>query len=361
MNDFRFFIKNTYKKARCGVLHTAHGVINTPVFMPVGTNATVKGIKLEDIKNIGSQIILSNTYHLMLRPGIEAIKEFDGLHKFSSCDLPILTDSGGFQVMSLSNLTKITSEGVVFKSHIDGKKHFLSPKLSTEIQYYLGSDISMVFDICLASKKSYLDFVDSVNITTNWAEICRKSFNARRGYGQFGIVQGGVYKDLRKKSALEIKNYSFEGYAVGGLAVGEKQNTMLDIVDYTTDFLPFNKPRYLMGVGKPSDIINAVQRGIDMFDCVLPTRSARNAQAFTNVGTKNVTNAKYRFSKEKLDESCNCFVCSNHYLGYLHHLFKCKEMLGAMMLTHHNICYFHNLMKRIQDYIVNQKSFDFYY
>lgn len=333
---------------RRGRLHTAHGTIETPTFMPVGTQATVKAMTKDMVKATGSQIILGNTYHLMLRPGAEAIAELGGLHKFSGWDGPILTDSGGFQVMSLKGLRKISEEGVLFASHIDGSRHMLSPERSMEIQYLLDSNITMIFDECTPYPATHEQAKKSMELSCRWAERSKNSFIDRPGYGLFGIVQGSVYQDLREHSADKLVNIGFDGYAVGGLAVGEGQELMFSTLDYTTLLLPVDKPRYLMGVGKPSDIVGSVMRGIDMFDCVLPTRSGRNGQAFTRNGAINIKNSKYKLDDNPLDDKCNCYTCRNHSRAYLHHLIKAGEILGAMLLTNHNIHYYQDLMKSIR-------------
>lgn len=354
-----FTLKKNHKhsKARLGQVNTAHGVIKTPTFMPVGTAATVKAMRVEDLKTANSQIILSNTYHLMLRPGADIIEGMGGLHKFMNWNGPILTDSGGYQVMSLSKLRKIKDDGVEFKSHIDGSKHFLSPKTSVEIQHKLGSDITMIFDECTPYPASFEEAQKSMNLSLKWAQKSKDAYINRNGYGLFGIVQGGVYENLREQSAFELNKLDFDGMAIGGLAVGEGQKIMFEVLDYTADFLPQNKPRYLMGVGKPDDIIGAVKRGVDMFDCVLPTRSGRNGQAFTSNGTININNAKYRSLNESLDVNCNCNTCQNYSSAYLHHLFKAKEILGAMLLTYHNVYYYNTLLASIRQKIENDEEF----
>jgi queuine tRNA-ribosyltransferase len=359
MPKFSFEVKNTYKKARIGQIQTAHGVIDTPAFMPVGTNACMKCLKIDDIYTTGSQIILANTYHLMLRPGAETVNKLGGLHKFSNCKLPILTDSGGFQVMSLSKLNNIKDDGVMFKSHLDGSKHFLTPKLSTDIQYLLDSDITMVLDICTKEGATYEVAKRDVHLTNQWAKICRENFKSREGYGQFGIMQGNVFKDLRKISAEYLVNLDFEGYAIGGVIIGAQKETLFSTLDYAADLLPKHKPRYVMGIGAPEDIIGCVQRGADMFDCVLPARSARHGLVFTSTGKMNIKNAINFGNNQTLDETCLCFVCKSYTKGYLHHLFKCKEALGPMLLTYHNIYYYQSFMDRIRQYIKDGKAFDF--
>jgi len=355
----KFELKASHKKARTGILSTAHGDVRTPAFMPVGTRGTVKGMLPESVKTTGSDIILGNTYHLMLRPGAERVAKLGGLHQMMNWQGPILTDSGGFQVMSLSSLRKISEEGVLFNSHIDGSKHMLTPESSTEIQYLLDSDITMAFDECTPYPATFEQAKTSMELSSRWAVRSREAFKSRPGYGQFGIVQGSVYEELRGASAEKLIELDFEGYAIGGLAVGEGQEKMLKVLDYCPDFLPTHKARYLMGVGKPSDIIGAVARGIDMFDCVIPTRSGRNGQAFTREGTINIRNSKYADDTSPLEEGCPCPACTNYSKGYLHHLVKVGEMLGAMLMTWHNITYYQGLMERIREYIYQGKDFDF--
>ena len=351
MSKFSFNLKTTDGNARRGEVKTAHGTIQTPAFMPVGTCATVKAMKNDDVKKSGAQIILGNTYHLMLRPGAELIAQLGGLHKFMNWDKPILTDSGGFQVMSLAGIRKITDEGAEFSSHIDGSKHLLTPEYSMEIQHKLGSDITMIFDECIAYPASEQDARKAMNRSLAWAKRSKDAFIKRDGYGLFGIVQGVIYENLRKESALGLIDIGFDGYAIGGLAVGEGQELMFQTLDFTTPFLPQDKPRYLMGVGKPSDIIGAVARGVDMFDCVIPTRSGRNGQAFVKSGTINIKNAQYKNDSKPLEENCQCTACQNHSRAYLHHLVKSNEILGAILMTEHNIFYYQNLMQEIREAI----------
>jgi queuine tRNA-ribosyltransferase len=346
-----FTLKKTSNKARVGEIKTAHGNIQTPAFMPVGTRATVKGIKLKDVAKAGADIILGNTYHLMLRPGEDLIEKMGGLHNFMNWNKPILTDSGGFQVMSLSGLTKITEEGVMFSSHIDGKKYLLTPEYSMNIQHKLDSDITMIFDECVSFPATKERTAEAMERSLRWAKRSKNSFVKREGYGLFGIVQGGVFEDLRENSAKKLIEIGFDGYAIGGLAVGEGQKLMFDTLDYTVPFLPEEKPRYLMGVGKPEDIIGAVARGVDMFDCVIPTRSGRNGQAFTSQGVINIKNSKYASDKEPLDPECECETCKNYSKSYLNHLVKTGEMLGAMLMTEHNIHFYQNLIKKIRESI----------
>lgn len=316
--------------------------------MPVGTVATVKALKSCDVKESGAEIILGNVYHLMLRPGSELIEQLGGLHKFMNWNAPILTDSGGFQVMSLSKIRKISDEGVEFSSHLDGTKYFLTPERSVEIQHQLGSDITMVLDECVQFPASYEQAKEAMERSNIWAHRCKDLFKKREGYGIFGIMQGSVFPDLRKSSAEKLIEIGFDGYAIGGLAVGEKQEEMFAVLDYAADFLPEEKPRYLMGVGKPSDIIGAVARGVDMFDCVIPTRSGRTGQGFTWDGTVNIRNAKFRNDSKPLDEKCCCYACQNHSRAYLHHLVKANEILGAMLLSQHNIYFYQDLMREIR-------------
>lgn len=356
---FKFNIITKHNKARTGYIETAHGTIRTPAFMPVGTRGSVKAMLPESVKSTGSDVILGNTYHLMLKPGAEIISSFEGLHKFMNWHGPILTDSGGFQVMSLSDLRKITEEGVIFRSHIDGSKHMLSPERSTELQYLFGSTITMAFDECTPYPATFEQAKFSMELTSRWAERSRNSFIKRNGYAQFGIIQGGVYEELRKKSAKDLIKLDFEGYAIGGLAVGEGQKVMFSVLDFAPALLPEEKPRYLMGVGKPSDIIGAVERGVDMFDCVIPTRSGRNGQAFTKYGTVNIRNSKYANDSTPLESDCPCPACTNYSKAYLHHTVRVGEIIGSMLMTWHNIQYFQDLMSRIREYIEKGKDFDF--
>ena len=358
--EFSFNLKVQDNKARRGAIKTSRGEIQTPAFMPVGTAGTVKAIKTSDVEKSGAEIILGNVYHLMLRPTSELIEKMGGLHKFMNWSKPILTDSGGFQVMSLSQIRKISDEGVEFSSHIDGSKHFLTPEKSIEIQHQLGSDITMIFDECVEYPATYDKAKKAMERSIDWALRSKNAFKKRDGYGIFGIVQGSTFKDLREISAQKLIEIDFNGYAIGGLAVGEGQKEMFEVLDYCVDFLPQNKPRYLMGVGKPSDIVGAVARGIDMFDCVIPTRSGRTGQAFVRDGVINIRNAKYRFDEKPLDEKCGCYACKNHSRSYLHHLVKSKEILGAMILSEHNIFYYQDLMKEIREAVENKNFDDFH-
>lgn len=357
--EFKFEIHNTHGKARTGVIHTAHGQIRTPAFMPVGTRGAVKAMLPESVKQTDSDIILGNTYHLMLKPGAERVASLGGLRKFMNWQGPILTDSGGFQVMSLSELRKISEDGVEFRSHIDGSKHMLTPEYSTEIQHLLDATITMAFDECTPYPATRKEAEDSMNLTTRWAKRSRDAFKKRPGYAQFGIIQGSVYKDLRKESANSLVELDFEGYAIGGLAVGEGQFVMFEVLEYAPEFLPKEKPRYLMGVGKPEDIIEAVKGGIDMFDCVIPTRSGRNGQAFTKQGTMNIRNSRYADDKQPLEEDCSCYTCQNYSRAYLHHTVRVGEIIGAMLMTWHNIHYYQDLMRRIRARISAGKDINF--
>jgi queuine tRNA-ribosyltransferase len=350
-NMIKFKINAKDGKSRTGVVSTAHGEIRTPAFMPVGTAATVKAMMPESVKATGADIILGNTYHLMLRPTAERVAKLGGLHKFMNWDKPILTDSGGFQVMSLSQIRKITDEGVQFQSHIDGSRHMLSPERSMEIQHLLGSDIAMIFDECTPYPATHEVAAKSMRLSLKWAERSKNAYIKRDGYGLFGIVQGSVYEDLRAESAHQLQNIGFDGYAIGGLAVGEGQELMFGTLDYTIPMLPDDKPRYLMGVGKPTDLVGAVLRGVDMFDCVLPTRSGRNGQAFTRNGVINIKNAAYADDNSPLDSECLCPACKNYSRAYLNHLVKSGEILGAMLMTWHNLHYYQELMTGMREAI----------
>lgn len=330
--------------ARAGVIHTPRGNIRTPAFMPVGTAATVKAMMPESVRATGADILLGNTYHLMLRPGAERIDRLGGLHRFMNWERPILTDSGGFQVMSLAGLRKLTEQGVTFKSHIDGSKHELTPERSMEIQRLLGSDIVMCFDECPALPASDKAVAESMRLSMRWAERSKAAFGDRPGHALFGIMQGGVTPELREESAEALKAIGFDGYAVGGLAVGEGQEAMFGVLDYATGFLPEDRPRYLMGVGKPDDIVGAVKRGIDMMDCVLPSRSGRTGQVFTRHGVVNIKNARHQDDPRPLDEACTCPACRNYSRAYLHHVFRSQEIISSMLLTWHNLHYFQQIM-----------------
>ena len=358
LKNFAFKVLKKDKFARSGIIETHRGNINTPVFMPVGTQATVKACTIDDIKKTGSQIILSNTYHLMIRPGVERIKSAGGIHKFMNCDLPILTDSGGFQVMSLSKLNKIDREkGAIFNSHVDGKKFYLSPEESIRIQLGLNSDIVMIMDECPKKTSDYEIIKRSMELSLYWAERSKKAFGKNPHKAIFGIVQGGLFNDLRDKSLKDLLKINFDGYAIGGLAVGESQKEMFNVLDSLKEKLPIDKPHYLMGVGTPSDILGAVKRGIDMFDCVLPTRSGRTGLAFTWNGRINIKNNKYKNDNTSLDDNCNNLNLNKYSKNYLNHLFNTNEILGSMLLTLHNINFYQELMSSIRDNI-NKGSFD---
>ena len=361
LKNFAFKVLNKDKYARTGVIKTQRGNIHTPAFMPVGTQATVKACRIEDIKKTGSEIILGNTYHLMIRPGIERIKRAGGLHKFMNCDLPILTDSGGFQVMSLSKLNKIDREkGAIFNSHVDGKKFYLSPEDSIRIQLGLNSDIVMIMDECPKKTDDYNLIKESMDLSLYWAKRSKKAFGKNSHKGIFGIIQGGLFNDLRIKSLKELLKMDFDGYAVGGLAVGESQKEMFSVLDGIKDELPQDKPHYLMGVGTPSDILGAVKRGIDMFDCVLPTRSGRTGLAFTWEGRINIKNNKYQNDDTPLDKKCKNLDLNKYSKNYLNHLFNTNEILGSMLLTLHNINFYQELMTLIRQNIT-EGTFDEFY
>lgn len=345
--------------ARLGKVHTPHGTFETPIFMPVGTLATVKTMSPEELKEIGSQIILSNTYHLWLRPGHEIIKEAGGLHKFMNWDRPILTDSGGFQVFSLSALRKIEEEGVHFRNHLSGEKLFLTPEGAMEIQNALGSDIMMAFDECPPYPATYEYMLKSVERTSRWAERCLEGHKRPNDQGLFGIVQGGEYEDLRKKSAQDLVSLDFPGYAVGGLSVGEPKDVMNRVLEFTTPHLPADKPRYLMGVGSPDALIDGAIRGIDMFDCVLPTRIGRNGTCMTSTGRLVVRNAKYARDFRPLDENCDCHVCKNYTRAYIRHLVRCDETFGFRLTSYHNLYFLLKLMEQVRDAIRQDRLLDF--
>ncbi|MDR1694701.1 MAG: tRNA guanosine(34) transglycosylase Tgt [Lactobacillaceae bacterium] len=340
-------------KSRLGKLHTRHGVVDTPAFMPVGTCGTVKAMMPESVAATGAQILLGNTYHLMLRPGADLVEKMGGLHKFMNWDKPILTDSGGFQVMSLSGLRKLTEEGVTFKSHVDGKKFFLTPEESMKIQHKLDSNITMCLDECTPFPATYEEAKKSMEMSMRWAKRSKEAFVDRDGYGLFGIQQGSVFEDLRQQSADALREIGFDGYAIGGLAVGEGQEEMFKALDYAPGMLPEDKPRYLMGVGRPDDIVGAVLRGVDMFDCVMPTRSGRTAQAFTKYGALNIRNARHKEDDRPLEEGCDCPLCVNYTRAYIHHLQKCNEVLAVMLLTWHNIRYYQRLMQGLRNALAN--------
>ena len=348
---FQFTLNATDGKARTGVIDTPRGQIRTPAFMPVGTAATVKAMLPESVAATGADILLGNTYHLMLRPTAERIAALGGLHKFMNWPKPILTDSGGFQVMSLSKLRKMSENGVQFSSHIDGSKHLLTPERSMEIQKLLGSDIVMCFDECPALPATESEVAASMRLSMRWAQRSRDAFGDRPGHALFGIMQGGVTPELRAESASKLTQIGFDGYAIGGLAVGEGQEAMLGVLDYAPDMLPTDKPRYLMGVGKPDDIVGAVARGIDMMDCVLPSRSGRTGQAWTRRGQVNIKNARHQDDPRPLDEDCTCPACRSYSRAYLHHVFRAQEMISGMLLTWHNLHYYQQLMGGMRDAI----------
>jgi len=348
---FEFQVAATDGRARTGAISTPRGQIRTPAFMPVGTAATVKAMMPESVAATGADILLGNTYHLMLRPTAERIANLGGLHKFMNWQGPILTDSGGFQVMSLADLRKLTEEGVAFRSHIDGSKHMLTPERSMEIQALLGSDIVMCFDECPALPATDKAVEQSMELSMRWARRSKDAFGDRPGHALFGIQQGGVTQELRAASAEHLKEIGFDGYAIGGLAVGEGQEAMFGVLDYAPDMLPVDRPRYLMGVGKPDDIVGAVARGVDMMDCVLPSRSGRTGQAWTRRGQINIKNARHADDPRPLDEECGCPACRSYSRAYLHHVFRSQEMISGMLLTWHNLHYYQNLMGEMRDAI----------
>ncbi len=356
MSKFQILYRDN--SARVGKLVTKHGIVNTPIFMPVGTRGSVKAISSHDLYSIGAEIILGNTYHLYLRPGDELIKKLGGLHSFMAWHRPILTDSGGFQVFSLSPLRKITEEGVVFRSHIDGSKHLFTPQKVIEIQENIGSDIMMVLDECVPYGADYEYTKRSIQLTTKWAKT---SYQSRKNIDQllFGIIQGGFFNDLRKESAKQITDIPFDGYAIGGLSVGEPKDIMFDILSITTPLMPEDKPRYLMGVGKPLDILNAIDMGVDMFDCVLPTRNARNGTLYTSVGKINIKKKEYSTDDSPLDPACHCYTCTNFSRAYLRHLYTTKELLSYTLNTIHNLTFFLNLVKEARYFIKMGKFKEF--
>ncbi|NCB49508.1 MAG: tRNA guanosine(34) transglycosylase Tgt [Alphaproteobacteria bacterium] len=353
----RFNLKKQDKRARRGEVVTHHGSVQTPAFMPVGTVGTVKAMMPESVASTGAEILLGNTYHLMLRPGAERVASFGGLHKFMNWNKPILTDSGGFQVMSLSKLNKLTEEGATFRSHLSGEKFFLTPERSVEIQHLLDSNITMCLDECVKYPADKATVEKSMHMSMRWAKRCRQAFVERDGYGIFGIVQGGVFDDLRAESYSLLSQMGFDGYSIGGLAVGEPQSVMFDVLDKLTPHMDEKKSRYLMGVGTPSDIVGGVARGVDMFDCVMPSRSGRTGKVFTREGSLNIHNACHKDSHEPLDSKCSCPACRNYTRGYIHHLFKAKEILGPMLLTWHNIQFYQDLMKDIRQ-AIEEERFD---
>src|SRR6056297_2279141 len=356
---FGFELKATDGAARAGVISTPRGEVRTPAFMPVGTAATVKAMMPENVRATGADILLGNTYHLMLRPTAERIDRLGGLHRFMNWQRPILTDSGGFQVMSLAGLRKLSEDGVTFRSHIDGSKHALTPERSMEIQRLLGSDIVMAFDECPALPADRPRIEESMRLSMRWAARSREAFGDRPGHALFGIQQGGLEEDLRAESAEALRAIGFEGYAVGGLAVGEGQAAMFACLDYAPDQLPEDKPRYLMGVGKPDDIVGAVRRGVDMMDCVLPTRSGRTGQAFTRRGVVNIKNARHADDPRPLDEGCSCPACRGYSRAYLHHVFRAGEIIASMLLTWHNLHYYQELMAGMREAIAQDRFVEF--
>ena len=362
MSGFKYVLlqNDTDTQARRGRIYTQRGEIDTPTFMPVGTLGTVKAMLPEALEEIGAQIILANTYHLYLRPGHQLIQSLGGLHKFMHWDRPILTDSGGFQVFSLGALRKITEEGAAFQSHIDGSKHLLTPELSMEIQLALGSDIIMAFDECIPhpAERSYI--VDSTNLSARWAKRCRNVIPAGSDSALFGIVQGGMELDLRQQSVDQLQEIGFEGYALGGLSVGEETSLMYDIMEYSLPLLPVNHPRYVMGVGTPENLIEGVARGCDMFDCVMPTRNARNGVLFTSFGKISIKQARYRDDELPLDPDCGCYVCRNYSRAYLRHLYTSREILASVLNTHHNLYYYQQLMAGIRQALEDGCFSDFY-
>lgn len=353
---FQVLHQDSRCRARTGRLETGHGIINTPIFMPVGTNATVKAMRPEDLQEAGAQIILANTYHLYLRPGHRLVEQLGGLHRFMAWDGPILTDSGGFQVYSLAELRKITEEGVAFRSHIDGSPHLLTPELSIKIQEALGADIIMCFDECppAEAERGYVE--RSLAMTTRWARRCKEAHN-RTDQHLFGIVQGGRFSDLRQRSLQELQEIGFDGYALGGLSVGEEKPIMHEVMDACSEQLPVGHPRYIMGIGTPEDLVEAVWRGYDMFDCVMPTRNARNGMLFTSQGRVNIKRKQYEDDQGPLDADCGCYVCRTYSRAYLRHLFRSGEILSSMLNTHHNIAWYLNLMARIRT-AIEQDSFE---
>jgi len=350
MTNFEVVAESRNTRARAGLLHTLHGTIETPVFMPVGTLGSVKSLSPEELLESRTQIILGNTYHLYLRPGREVISQFSGLHEFMNWNKPILTDSGGFQVFSLAKLSKISDEGVIFQSHIDGSRHMLTPENVVEIQICLGSDIIMCLDECIKYPSNRDETKDAMELTTRWAKRCKKTWGNGNN-GLFGIVQGGMFKDLRKISADALVDVGFSGYAIGGLSVGEPKDLMFEIADFTLDILPDSKPKYVMGTGTPEDLVELVNIGADMFDCVLPTRNARNGQMFTKYGTVNICNSRYKLDKVPIDPSCTCYTCQNYSRAYLRHLYIAKELLAYRLNTIHNIHYYISLMESMRNAI----------
>ena len=366
MNLLNFVLedKDSNCKARAGYFNTDHGIVKTPIFLPVGTQGTVKAVKKDSLENdIKAEIVLSNTYHLYLRPGTEVLEKAGGLHNFMNWEKPILTDSGGYQVFSLSELRKLRTDGVEFKSHLDGSRHFFTPEKVIRIQRSIGSDIMMVLDECTPFPCEYKYAKNSVQLTSDWAVLNKEAFEKSEslyGHSQhlFGIIQGSIYKDLREKSANDLVRLGFDGYAIGGLAVGEPAETMYEMVDFTTDFMPDEKPRYLMGVGRPENILEAVERGIDMFDCVMPTRNARNSYLFTSEGVLAMRNSKYKDDFNTIDKDCECYTCRNFSRAYLRHLFIAKEILALELASIHNLHFYLNLVKEAREKIIGGTYLD---
>ncbi len=354
MTEFEFKLERKDKNARAGTIKTSYGSIKTPVFMPVGTCGTVKAIFQKDLENLDIEIILANTYHLMLRPGEKIIKEMGGLQNFINWKKPILTDSGGYQAWSLSRLREINEEGISFFSHLDGKKFHLTPEYAIKIQEFLNSNISMVLDECTEYPVSYQKAKESMELSLRWAKRCKNSFTERKGYGLFGIIQGGMYADLRRKCSEKLLEIDFNGYAIGGLSVGESHSTMIDVLKSSIKDVPDNKPRYLMGVGRPVDIFCAVEQGVDMFDCVLPTRFGRNGRAFTSIGEINLRNSCFTKDENPLDKNLDCYVSQSFSKAYLHHLTKSNEILSSMILSLHNIAFYKKMMSDIRESIINE-------
>ncbi len=358
---FKIITTSSHTRARAGVFETDHGKVETPIFMPVGTLATVKSLSPEELVDCGAEIILGNTYHLYLRPGCQVIEKFSGIHGFMNWNRPILTDSGGFQVFSLAKLSKITEEGYAFQSHIDGSKHLLTPEKAVEIQNCLGADIIMSLDQCIAYPAKKDEAKKALELTTRWAGRCKEAWDkdGKSKNALFGIVQGGMFTDLRKMSAQALAELDFPGYAIGGLSVGEPKEVMYEMADYTLPLLPFEKPKYIMGVGTPEDLVELVALGADMFDCVMPTRNARNGQLFTDYGTLNICNAQHREDTNPIDPQCTCYTCQNYSRAYLRHLYMTKELLAYRLNTIHNVHYYMNLIKQIRKAICEERFEEF--